>query len=145
MIQVGPAHKSLHPQLVKIAKTSPYTTHFSNTMMFSSDAAYEKGWICAAYDEDNPSTPLGFYCVRQKVRGDKETMLYFITVLPEYRSSKVGAHLMHHMKDTSPRSLIRLNVAKANTEAVKFYVRHDFVIVSTEALKGEGYTMEWSE
>jgi ribosomal protein S18 acetylase RimI-like enzyme len=137
---IGPAPESIHDKLIKIGKTSEYTAHFSNRVMFSTPAAYEKGWIRAYYDEDGE--PVGFYCVRQKSRGDKETMLYFFAVLPEYRSKGIGKLLMDDMKANSPSGLIRLNVDKKN-RAVDFYEREGFKVISSEALKGHGYTMEW--
>ena len=55
-----------HPDILAVTKTSKYTKDFSNRVMFSSDAAYEKGWIMIA---ENPGTKmLGFTCVRHKVR-----------------------------------------------------------------------------
>ena len=140
-IKIGPANVEQHLQLVKIAKTSEFTKYFSNRIMFSTDQAYEKGWIRVAFDEDTEE-PVGFYCVRQKVRGDKETMLYFITVKPEWRDKGVGEALLTDMKDNSPSRLIRLNVDKEN-RAVHFYERHGFNIISTEALGGDGFAMEW--
>ena len=131
----------MHPLLVSIAKTSEYTKHYSNRVMFSTEQAYQKGWIRVAWSEELDN-PVGFYCVRQKVRNEKETMLYFITVHPDWRDKGVGEMLINDMKDNSPSRLIRLNVDK-NNRAVHFYERHGFNIISDQALGGDGFTMEW--
>lgn len=127
-----------HPKIFAIAKTSPYTRDFSNRMMFSSDAAYEKGWIRAVYLNKEP---IGFYCVRHKSQGDRETALYFITALPGYRSLGVGKVLLDDLKARSPSRLIRLNVAKDN-RAKAFYEREGFTVIG-EGLKGAAWRMEW--
>lgn len=128
-----------HAALCKIAKTSPYTGDFSNRLMFSSDAAYDKGWIRVA---EIGHMRVGFYCVRQKSRGAKATALYFLTVLPDMRSKRVGQELMNDMKARSPSGLIELNVAKENTRALAFYERHAFKVVG-ESLSGAGWAMRW--
>lgn len=79
-----------HDTLLKIAKTSKYTKDFSNRVMFSSDAMYEKGWIYVAEYE---GTAVGMACVRHKVRAP-ETMLYFIAIDPEWRSHRIGEALV---------------------------------------------------
>jgi ribosomal protein S18 acetylase RimI-like enzyme len=127
-----------HKALLAIAKTSPYTRDFSNEVMFSSENAYSKGWIrMLCLNEE----PIGFYCVRHKSQGDRETALYFITVLPGYRSLDAGRHLMDDLKAQSPTGIIRLNVAKDN-RAVSFYERHGFTKIG-ESLGGKGWRMEW--
>ncbi len=137
-VAIGAASSAEHDKLLAIAKTSPYTKDFSNRVMFSSDAAYAKGWIRAAYLNGEP---IGFYCVRHKSRDDKETALYFITVAPSYRDLNVGAILMEDLKAQSPRRHIRLNVAKDN-RAKSFYDSHGFVVTG-EGLGGAAHRMEW--
>lgn len=129
-----------HAALVKLAKTSPYTSDFSNRIMFSSDAAYGKGWIRMMYQD--PASPLGFYCVRHKSRGEKETVLYFITVHPDWRSKGIGESLIEDLKRRAPAGIIHLNVAKANSRARAFYESHGFNAID-ESLGGEAWRMEW--
>lgn len=128
-----------HKELVKVAKTSPYTGDFSNRVMFSSDAAYDKGWIRVIYKDGEI---LGYYCVRHKSRGEKATALYFITVRPEWRSKNLGLILLEDMKARSPAGIIQLNVAKKNEAARRFYERHGFTVTG-ESLGGAGWSMEW--
>lgn len=146
MIRIAQAAQADHGALVRIARTSPYTKDFSNAVMFSSPAAYAKGWIRMAIAEtetlDVPSSIVGFYCVRHKSRSP-ETMLYFITVLPEVRTQFVGKLLMDDMKRQSPSRHIALNVMKDN-RAVAFYLREGFLITG-EALGGHAHRMEWRE
>lgn len=139
MIQIETATYDLdHKELCKIAKTSPYTKDFS-AIMFSSKAIYDKGWIRKAVLD---GITAGYYCVRHKVRGDKETMLYFITVAPWARAKKVGEALLDDLKAQSPRRAIHLNVAKDNTAAIAFYQKHGF-IKAGESLEGHGWRMIW--
>lgn len=128
-----------HKEAVRLAKTSPYTKDFSNRVMFSSDAAYAKGWIRGLLDTSGAIS--GFYCVRQKTRVP-ETMLYFIVVAPEARSRGVGKLLLDDMKARSPSGKIALNVMKEN-RAVQFYLREGFVVVG-DSLGGKAHRMEWT-
>ena len=128
-----------HAELCKLAKTSPYTRDFSNRVMFSSDAAYAKGWIRVMLHKREP---IGFYCVRQKSRGEKATALYFITVHPDWRSKNVGKMLLDDIKRASPSGIVQLNVAKDNERARAFYVREGFTTTG-ESLGGTGWSMEW--
>lgn len=145
MTSFHPRHKTYlenatvedHNQIVAIAKTSPYTKDFSNRVMFSSDAAYEKGWIKIAIQE---AQIVGFTCVRHKVR-DPETMLYFITVLPDWRSQGIGELLLDEVMRTGPHQLMALNVMKENERAVQFYQRLGFEVTG-EAMNGEAHRME---
>lgn len=126
-----------HDEIVKVAKTSKYTRDFSNRVMFSSDAAYEKGWIRVA-EEDGKI--VGFTCVRHKVR-DPKTMLYFVTVLPEYRRKGVAFLLLEETMHASPHTTMELNVMKDNEAAISFYNRHGFRIAG-EAMGGEAHRLE---
>lgn len=131
-----------HDALVRICRRYPYTASFTNRVMFSTTAAYEKGWIVLAEDDfsqDNRGAALGFYCVRHKVR-EPYTMLYYLAAFPTGRQT--GAMLVEHMKSHSPHGRVELNVAKDNGGAVSFYQRHGFLI-SGEALGGAGYRMSW--
>lgn len=130
-----------HPEILKIAKTSPYTGDFGNRVMFSSDAAYDKGWIKVILWG---STIVGFYCIRHKSRGERATKLYFITVHPDYRDRNVGHFLMEDLKREAGMhgGKIELDVAKKN-RARAFYERHGFTTTHGDALGGEAWRMEW--
>lgn len=127
-----------HKDILQVAKISKYTKDFSNQVMFSSEAAYEKGWINKALiDESGPI--IGFTCVRHKVREPK-TMLYFIGVLPEFGGMGIGRSLLDFAMASSPHKTMELNVMKDN-EALKFYERLGFRTVG-EAMKGEALRLE---
>lgn len=129
-----------HDDIFKVAKTSKYTRDFSNRMMFSSDAAYEKGWIRVATlaEGDRRGQIVGFTCVRHKRNG--KTMLYFVTVHPDLKGHGVGKDLLDDVMENSPHKTMELNVMKDN-EAVKFYERLGFTVVG-DAMKGEAWRME---
>lgn len=130
-----------HDEIAKVAKTSQYTRDFTNRVMFSSDAAYEKGWIRVMKHDGKI---VGFYCVRHKTRGDRATKLYFITVIPEYRDKGVGEMLMEDLKREASRhnGIIELDVAKDN-RAKSFYDRHGFTVEHGDALGGAAWRMRW--
>ena len=114
-------------------RDSKYTKDFSNRVMFSSDAAYEKGWVWAVRTLEEEPQIIGFSCVRHKVR-EPVTMLYFIGVHEDYRGSGVGEALLEHIMRTGPHSRMELNVMRANERAVKFYRRLGFWIVGPALL-----------
>lgn len=130
------ATKEDHAAIVKVAKSSKYTRDFTNTVMFSSDAAYEKGWIRVMEHEGEI---VGFTCVRHKTRQPK-TMLYFVAVAPEFRRNGLGWIMLEEAMAAGPHSTMELNVMKDN-EALKFYERNGFRIVG-EAMKGQAYRLE---
>lgn len=139
---IRPARVSDHDAICAVAKTSPYTRDFTNTVMFSSEAAYAKGWIKIVIHDDEI---VGFYCIRQKVRGDRATKLYFITVAPAWRDKGVGEMLMAELKRDSERhngGIIELDVAKDN-RAKSFYERHGFSLDHGNALGGAAWRMSW--
>ena len=127
--------------IAKLAKTSQYTRDFTNRVMFSSDAAYAKGWIRVLLKDKQA---IGFYCIRNKVRGDRATKLYFITVHPDWRDKGIGEMLMLALKDQATRhgGVIELDVAKDN-RAKSFYDRHGFVVEHGDALGGAAWRMKW--
>ena len=150
-MMIRPARHSEHRAVLALAKTSKYTRDFGN-MMFSSEDAYNKGWIVVAEPFMGAQRifpevprPWGFYCVRHKVR-EPATSLYFITVHPDVRFSnlKIGTKLLQHMVRTTPHRRIQLNVMKDNDSAIKFYLRHGFVIAG-DGLRGQAHRMvrEW--
>ena len=136
-MRVRNAHSCEHDMILAIAKTSRYTKDFSNRVMFSSDAAYEKGWIKVA--ESDAGEIIGFTCVRHKTR-QPETMLYFITIHPEWRGQGVGKIMLDEVMDDGPHSRMALNVMKDN-EAVSFYENLGFERVG-EAINGGAWRME---
>lgn len=141
-ITFRPARVEEHNQLVTLARQSPYTKDFSNRVMFSSDAAYEKGWITVA-EQDGKIVAMS--CVRHKVR-DPETMLYFVVVDRHCRSRAIGRRLLQHVMDEGPWETMRLGVMKENKRAVAFYLELGFRIVHDRHYGGEAYLMEkeWS-
>ena len=130
-----------HDRLVKLAKQSKYTKDFSNAVMFSSPAAYDKGWIWLA--ENAQGEAVGLACVRHKSREPK-TMLYFVVVDERERGHGIAFDLLKVVMQNAPHSRMQLNVMKDN-EALKFYQKHGFQIVG-EAIKGEAWALEkeWS-
>ena len=127
-----------HKKLVKLAAQSKYTRDFSNAMMFSSEAAYEKGWILCV--EDAKGDIVGLSCVRHKVRAP-ETMLYFLVVDAAHRKNGLAELLLNSVMLQGPHNTMRLNVMKDN-DAVGFYNKLGFKVISDEALKGEAFQME---
>lgn len=125
-----------HVGLLKIAKTSPYTRDFGNRLMFSSDAAYDKGWIWLASQQlpDTGEHVLGFTCVREKTRVD-EVMLYFIVVDQTVRSMGLGEKLLRGLEERTTRSRVALNLLKENERAGQFYKRLGYKVVG-EAMGG---------
>lgn len=124
-----------HKAILKVAKTSKYTKDFGS-IMFSPDAAYEKGWIKVA---DMQGEIIAFTCVRHKVR-ELVTMLYFICVHPDHRDGFIGERMLESVMRESPHEVMALNVMKEN-RAVNFYDRMGFKIVG-EAIKGQAHRME---
>ncbi len=112
-----------HDTLVKIARKSCYISAFGS-IMFSSDQAYEKGWIRLAEDADG--NILGFTCVRHKSR-TPETMLYFIMIDPEVESQGVGQALMRDLETQTPHRPYALKVELRNERAIAFYERLGYV------------------
>jgi ribosomal protein S18 acetylase RimI-like enzyme len=139
MIKVRRAQAGEHPLLLQVARQSPFTKDFSNRVMFSTPAAYEKGWILRAdfsSARDN-EVPLGISCVRHKSRS-LQTVLYFICVRPEGRRMGVGRALIEEIMRESPHDEMVLNVMKSNAEARAFYRQLGFQESGVETLGGEG-------
>lgn len=136
-VRVRTATPADHDAIFKVAKTSKYTKDFSNRVMFSSDAAYEKGWIAVA--ETDEGEIIGFTCVRHKSREPK-TMLYFITVRPDWGGHGIGRDLLDAVMAHSPHRVMELNVMKDN-EALNFYLRLGFRIVG-DAMGGQAHRLE---
>lgn len=131
-----------HKALCTLAREGgSYTRDFSN-MMFSGDAAYQKGWIRVAEDIGDGHL-YGLTCVRHKVR-TPVTELYFIVVSTASRSLGIGTLLLDDLKLVSPHHCIGLNCMKENEGALRFYKRHGFTIVA-DALGGQAHRMqlEW--
>lgn len=128
-----------HKTLLQIAKQSKYTKDFSNAVMFSSPAAYEKGWIrvCEAVNLDGKRV-VGFTCCRVKKRVP-EVVLYFVGVDRLAQRLGVGWRLLVDMMENAPPThrTLTLNVHKDNRQAIDFYTKHGFEATGT-ALKGEG-------
>lgn len=129
-----------HKDILLVAKQSKYTKDFSNQVMFSSPAAYEKGWIQVA---EVQGKIVGFYCIREKVRSP-ETVLYFIGIDQEYKGFGTGKKLINHIIENTRHSRLALNVHKNNIEAQEFYERLGFQVAGT-SLGGEGLALikEW--
>jgi ribosomal protein S18 acetylase RimI-like enzyme len=132
-----------HVKLVKLAKTSPYTSHFSNRIMFSSDAAYAKGWIRMLYDSADPDNPMALTCVRHKSREPKSTALYFLVVRPDLRGRGYGDLMIFDLVQQSPSKIIQLNVAKDNESAIRFYKRHGFDTIGESLYDKDGKPHGW--
>ena len=127
-----------HKRICDLGKTSKFTRDISNAVMFSSPAAYAKGWLKVAIDDESGDT-VGFYCIREKVRAP-ETVLYFITVDPEMRGRGIGELLLADLMLTTRHKCLTLNVAKDNDGARRFYERLGFETVG-ESLGGTGLAL----
>lgn len=134
---IRPALQTEHKEILKISKQSPYTKDFSNSMMFSSEAAYAKGWIRVAVGDDGIID--GFTCFRVKKR-EPVTVLYFVGVRMERKRVGLGWWLVQDMMEFSPNKRLKLNVAKDNIAARAFYDRHGFW-VDGDSLGGKGLAL----
>lgn len=138
---IQPANREEHHRRIcAMARTSPYTRDFGS-IMFSSEAAYEKGWIRIGVVGRGI---VAFTCVRHKTRSP-ETKLYFITVQPEYRGLGIGQQMMGDLEEQTPHRRIVLDVAKTNEDARRFYERLGYVVVSENGIRGTAWTLakEW--
>lgn len=134
------ATHDMHDDVVKIARTTRWTRDFTSHM-FSTPAHYARGEVLAAVHERTVAdvdevvreevAVVGFASVRHLVRRD-ETSLYFLGVAPELRSRGIGEVLLRYVGETSPRSLVTLNVARDNPRARSFYERMGFWEVERE-------------
>lgn len=116
-----------HAAICRIGKQTKWTKDISNEMMFTSDAAYERGWIRVAGEGDNL---LAFSCIREKVRAP-EVVLYFLGVSEESRGRGIGWRMIQEfMGDTKHRALV-LNCALDNDHARNFYLGKGFIIEAT--------------
>ena len=140
-VKIRNATSKDHEEILKIARTSPYTKDFSNRLMFSSDAAYKKGWIKVA---THKRKIIGFTCIRHKVR-EPVTVLYFIAINLKFRSKNVGELLIEEVMWEGPHTRMELNVAKDN-RAVSFYIRNGFHRIG-DALNETAFRMakEWAK
>lgn len=120
MVTITQASPDEHTALLAVAKQSKFTRDFSNQVMFSSRAAYLKGWIRKAVGLDG--SVVGFTCVRHKVRSP-ETVLYFIAVDSDVRQRNVGRALFQDLLLQSPSGFVSFNVDNDNAEARAFYAR----------------------
>ncbi len=128
-----------HKAILQVAKQSKYTKDFSNQVMFSSEAAYAKGWIRV---KEVGGEIVGFTCIREKVRSP-ETVLYFIGVHPKVTGCGIGQELIQDIMDRTKHRCMTLNVSKDNS-AKQFYDKLGFSVVG-ESLKGTGFALkkEW--
>lgn len=139
-LKIRPAKKEEHKAIIKVAVKSKFTSDFTNRLMFSSDAAYRKGWIWVAELGDEI---VGFTCVRHKIR-EPVTVLYFIGVHPNVRDQGIGRALMEQLVLESPHKCIHLNVIKTNIGAVKFYQDLGYKIIgSTMANQAHQMELVW--
>lgn len=134
---VVPALREDHDRLCQLARTSKFTRDFG-AIMFSSEAAYQKGWIREARVGVGI---VGFTCVRHKVRAP-ETVLYFIAVDPNLRGQGIGEILMQDLERQTPHRRIALNVAHENEGARRFYERLGYRVTADDAIKGTAWRME---
>lgn len=130
-----------HVALMAIAKQHKATNAFGH-IMFSSQDAYDRGWIRKIIDEiDN--VIVGFTCVRHKVREPK-TSLYYIAVEQSVRHLGYGQLLLDDLKQQSPHRCIELSCLQNNEPAIRFYQKNGFCVTG-EALKGKGlhFELKW--
>ena len=139
-IEIRQANREVdHKRIVKLTSMSKFTSAFSS-IMFSPEAAYEKGWIrVAIYGGDIVAVT----CVRHKVREPK-TVLYFLIVHPHIRGHKVGARMLKDLEEQTPHNCLKFNVSKENPDARKFYARHGYKVMHADAMRGTAWEMERS-
>lgn len=139
-MKIRTATKADHAAILLVAKQSKYTKDYSNSVMFSSDAAYEKGWI-RVVEEDGKI--VSFTCVREKVR-QPEVVLYFIGIDGTVKRKGHGKALIEDIMQRTKHRRLALNVSKDNEEARAFYERLGFTVVR-ESLGGTGLALrkEW--
>lgn len=132
MTIIAQAQETDHDALVKLAKKSTYTKDFSNRVMFSTPAAYEKGWILKAVSHGHSGlldgTILGMICIRSKVREPK-TVVYFLIVDETARGLGIGKALIEAAQEAGEHRTVELNVMKGNNDALEFYKKLGFEIV----------------
>lgn len=139
-LKIRKASRRDHKRLVELARLSKFTRDFSNTQMFSSDNAYEKGWIrVATLGKDI----VAMTCVRHKVR-EPATVLYFLIVHPTVRGHGIGAVMLEDLESQTPHNLIKFNVNHQNPDARRFYARHGYRVTRQDALHGTCWEMEKS-
>lgn len=109
-----------------------------SSMMFSSQSAYDKGWIRIALADGEV---VGFTCVRHKSRAP-ETMLYFVMVDPDRTGRGVGKRLMADLEEQTPHPTIALKVMKSNERAIRMYEKLGYRVTSDDEYSGRGLMMK---
>jgi ribosomal protein S18 acetylase RimI-like enzyme len=87
----------------------------------------------------------GFLTLKHSVNGERSTKINKLYVLPEAQGLGLGYHLLTAAQERAiekgSQALV-LNVNKYN-QAIKFYERNGFEIISSEVIDiGEGYVMD---
>lgn len=116
-----------HPLICAIARESPYTKDFGNTIMFSGPAHYAKGWIRVAMIQGGHI--VGFTCRREKVRVPR-TKLYFLGAYSSFRRQGMGSALVCDLQNSIPpgRGDIELSCARDNLAARALYLKLGFSV-----------------
>ncbi len=124
------ARLSEHDKLVRCARTSKYTSGFSN-IMYSGPANYKKGWIIVAKQGQRV---VGGASIRHAVR-KQQTTVYDIFVHPDYKRQGIARKMLTFIMNESPWNRIVLNVDKRNQEALDFYTILNFKKIASGAWK----------
>lgn len=117
-----------HGAICRVGRQTKWTKDVSNEMMFTSDAAYERGWIRVV---EETGLIVGFSCIREKVRAP-ETALYFLGVHEKFRNLGLGWRMIQEFMGGSRHRLLALNCALDNNNARSFYLGKGFVITTTD-------------
>lgn len=117
-----------HKDILKVSKLTKWTKDFSNQVMFSSSAAYEKGWITVARLGQQI---VGFACFREKKR-TPEVVLYFVGVSTERQGQGIGWRLVEDMMERVDHRILVLKCAKDNVGARRFYLNKGFAITAED-------------
>lgn len=114
-----------HDEIVRVAKLSPYTSDFSNRIMFSAKSSYDRGWVRVALAGDGVTTA-GFACTRDKIR-QPECTLYFVGVHPQHQRRGLAWALCRSVMDHSSHKIMVLKCAKSNSQAKALYDKQGFL------------------
>jgi len=121
-ITVRRARLSEHNSILKVARTSPYTSGFGNRL-YSGPENYAKGWIVVA--KDGRKT-VGGASIRHATR-KPQTTVYDIFTAPAEKRSGVARKMLEFILLESPWDRVVLNVDIRNEEALDFYERVGFI------------------
>jgi ribosomal protein S18 acetylase RimI-like enzyme len=129
------AHYDEAKEIKVVANSHKYTKHFSHPGYCNRPNFFAGNILVAVVPADKI---VGFVAMKTK---RLETEIDIIAVLPEYRSSGIGAALLDYVIEHMKTPAIGLNVQCDNERAIQFYLRYGFsrrgkvVVANTEAYR----------